>query len=194
MEHVALGMAHIILQFGQQGDGGSHRHILEHVLLPVLAQRVGLAGNCGREVAADDTTLLRVGDVLQNALTIAVDGPVEPAASPSDGSQHHGAGGIDIVDVFNVVYVGVGTIGLPDDSHLQFFGEIEERIAHGLHGGGLLKPSPHLGRVGGHLVLEVAVERFVLRRGIVRCAVQTLLDHGKAVEHLGGDVQCKHGQ
>ena len=38
MEHLSFRIAHITLQFGEQSDSSSHRHILKHIFLPVFAQ------------------------------------------------------------------------------------------------------------------------------------------------------------
>ena len=72
--------------------------------------------------------------------------------------------------------------------------KVIERVTHVLHMSGFLKPFANLFGIGFHLMAEVAIDGFVLRRGVGSGAVETLLDNGKAVEHLGRDVQGKHGQ
>ena len=54
VQHFALGIAYIALQLRQKHHGTSHRHVLKHILLPVLAHGVSLRGEFCGEVALDD--------------------------------------------------------------------------------------------------------------------------------------------
>ena len=163
VEHLALGVAHVVLQLRQQRHGCGHGHVLKHILLPVLAKVVLMVGHLGREVAGDDGALVRVGDKGEDALAVGVDGIVELAALACQRREHHGAGSVDVVGIVDIVKVSLRPVGFLDDGHLQGFGKVVERVAHLAHLRGLLKPLAHLLGIGGHLVPEGTVEGFVLR-------------------------------
>ena len=89
VQHLALGIAHVALQLGEQCDSRCHGHSLEHSLLPVLAQTFRLLGYLSGEIVADEILLALLGHHLQDALTERVDGIVELLTATATWSEHH---------------------------------------------------------------------------------------------------------
>ena len=194
MENLALGIAHIILKLGEEGDGSSNGHVLKHVFLPVLTEVVLAAWHLCGEVALDDGALARVGDISQDTVAVAVDGIIELLAFSREGSEHDGAGSVDIVGVVDIVDVAVRAVSLFDDGHLQRLGKVVEGVAHVLHLCGSLKPLAHLLGVRRHLVFETAIDFLVGLRRVAGGAVQALLHDSKAMEHFRRHVKGQHRQ
>ena len=74
MEHLTFCIAHITLEFGEQGDGSSHGHVLKHILLPVLSHGMSIGWQFGGHITADHASLTFVAHHLQDAFTERVDG------------------------------------------------------------------------------------------------------------------------
>ena len=193
VQHLALGIADVALQFGKQRDGCGHRHSLKHVFLPVFAHGLGVFGQLCGEVAADDFLLPGVGHHGEDTLAEIVDGIIEGLALAGARGEHHTGGGFEVFLVDDVVHIALGAVGFTHDFLFQLLCKVEERVAHAFHGSGLFKPSPHLLRIGLHLCLEIAIQRLVLCRRVAGGAVQAFFHDGEALKHLGRDVERKHG-
>ena len=191
VKHLAFRVAYVALQLGKQRDGGRRRHILKHILLPVFVER--RRGHGRGEVAADDLLLQWIVDETEYPLTVAIDSVEELASLSRARAQHDDACGFEVVFVLDVKRIALRSVGLTDDERLQLLGVVEERVAHSPHRGGTLKPHARLGRILAHDLLQLAIDGLVLLRGVARRPVQALLHNGESVEHLGGDVQRKHG-
>ena len=157
VEHLTLGIAHVALQLRQQRDSSSGRHRLEHILLPVLAHRMGIRRNFRRQVGGDALLLPIVGHHAQHLGAIPVDGIVEFLTTSAVGSQHHLIGSLQVFLVADVLHVAVAAVGLLHDSQLQLVHEVIERVAHLLHLLRLVVPLLHLLRVLLHLRGKVVV-------------------------------------
>ena len=192
VQHFAFSVAHVALQLREQRDGTCNGHVLEHVLLPVLAERVCVLRHLCREVAFDDVALMLVGNHLEDALAEVVDGVVEFLALTRAWSEHHMACCFEVILALNIVDIAVLAVSLAHNLHLQRLREVVERVAHALHSRSFLEPLLHLLRVLLHLLGEVAVEHLVLLRGVGSGTVQTLLHDREAVEHFRRNVQGKH--
>ena len=186
-------MAHIVLQLREQGDGCRRGHALEHILLPVLAFEFTLLGNLGAEVVLDDAALPLVGDHLCDALAVTVDGLEQFAAATTVGGQHDAAGSLQVLLIAYVVDVAVLAVALADDGHLQFLGQVIQRVAHLADILGPVVPLLHLGGVGLHLLVEVLIDTLVGLHGILRSLFDAVGHDGETLQHIAADVEGQHG-
>ena len=157
VEHLVLGLAHVALELGEHRDGGNGRHLLKHVLLPVLADVVFAARHVGGKVGGEDGALARVGDVLQHGGAEFPDFVIEPAPVAFHGGKHDAAGSLKVFLVFQIVRVAVLAVGLAGNGDAQAFGEVVERVGGGFHDVRLVEPRLHLFGIGGQLLLDVFV-------------------------------------
>ena len=192
MEHLALGIAHVVLQLAEQRDGGSSGHRLEHILLPVLTHRLDILGNLRREVRGDGLLQTILVDHTQHLVAIADDSVVELLATTAAGREHHLIGCLEVFFVTDILHVTIAAIGFLHNGQLQLVSQIVELVAQSLHFLRLIIPLLDLLRVLLHLHGEVVVYGLILPTGVLRGALQTLLNNGEAIEHLGRDVQCQH--
>ncbi len=190
MQHFFLGIAHVVLQLRQHGDGSYGGHGLKHILLPVLAEDA--VGHLRSEVAGNMLTLHRVGDHGEYSLAVGVDGFLQFLATSTSRSEHNLIGSLQVFLVLQAVGIAIFAVGLFGNGRFQLSGEAVELLAHLLHQHGLVVPFLHLLRIGRHLLFKVVVDDLILLRGVLRSAVEAFLHDGKAVEHLVGDVQCQH--
>ena len=122
VQHLALGIAHVALQLRQKRHGTSHRHILKHILLPVLAHGVGVLGQLSGEVALDDAALVRVAHHGKYAVAEGVDGIEKLVSLPRSGCQHHVACSLKVVLALYVEHVGVLAVCLLHNLELKLLG------------------------------------------------------------------------
>ena len=126
MQDFALGIAHVVLKLGEQGDGGCHRGVLKHILLPVLAQRLALEGHGGREVVLNNLLLGRVVDHLHHVGTVGVDG-VEEGFTLSDARRQHDVGGsLQVFLATDIVEVCILAICFAHDAQLELLRKVED--------------------------------------------------------------------
>ena len=193
VEHLVFGLAHVALQLREHGDGGDGGHFLKHVRLPVASHVVGLAGHLGTQVRGDDGALLGVGHKAEYPCAIAVDGIIEHVSLPSHGRQHDVAGGFQILLVLQVVGRAVAAVSLAGDGPFQAVGQVIERIGHGAHLHGTVKPRLHLGRVAFELLGQVGIDGSVLFHRVPRRAAQAFAHQREAFEHVTRHVEREHG-
>ena len=192
MKHLALGIAHVVLQLAKQRDGGSSRHRLKHILLPVLTHRLDILGNLRREVRGDGLLQSILVDHTQHLVAVADDSIVQLVTTTTTGRKHHLIGCLEVFLVADILHITIAAIGLLYDGQLQLVSQIIELVAQSLHFLRLIIPLLDLLRILLHLRGEIVVYSLVLPTGILRGTLQTLLDNREAVEHLGRDVQCQH--
>ena len=192
MKHLRLSVAHVALQFREDGDGGDGRHGLKLHLLPVLAFCTCHLGHICGEVAGYDALLRRVGNHLQYSLAIALDGQFQFLAASTTGSKHHLVRCLQVFLSAQIVGVAVLAVGLAGYGQLQLGGEVVERVAHVAHELCLVVPLLHLLRVGFHLLVEGFVDGTVVIHCVSRGTPDAFSDDSEAVEHLIRDVQGQH--
>jgi hypothetical protein len=192
VEHLALGVAYVALKLRQQRHGSGHGHALEHVFLPVLAHRHGVARYAGGQVVGYDSPAGAVRNHCQDALAEGVYGLVESLAASPSGCEHDLGGRFKVLLVDDVGHVGFLSVGLAYDGQFQLACEIVERVAHPLDLLRLVEPRFHLRGVGLHLRFKVVIYHPVLLCGAGCGAVEAFLYDGEAVEHLRRDVQREH--
>ena len=193
MQHFTLGVAHIVLELGEKGHCSSDGHGLEHVFLPVLAQRTHILGHVGGEVAGDDFLLSRVGDHFDNTFAIAVDGGEEVFALTGSRREHHRGSGFKVFLVLDVTHIGILAIALPDDTFFKCLGQLVERVGHLPHILCLIIPLLHLFRVLLHLLVEVLIYSLVGLRSIGSGTVQTVIDQREPLQYVARHIECEHG-
>ena len=157
VQHLAFGQAHIVLQLGEQGYGGSRGLSLEQILLPVLAFGLGALGHVGVQVAADHLALGLVAQHAHDLLAVLVHAAVQLLALGLLGREHDERGGLQVLLVPDVTHIAVSTVALPDDALLQLLGKVEQVVAHLPHVLALVEPRLGLGGVGLHLVGQLLV-------------------------------------
>ena len=150
-----LCIAHVVLQLREQRDSSSGRHRLEHILLPVLAQRLLVLGDVGGQVRRYHLLLVVVVDHREHLGAIVVDGVKELLAATTAGGQHHLVGSLQVFLVTKIAWVAMFAISLYGDGYFQFFGQLVELVAHLLDLLRLLVPLLNLLRVLLHLFGEV---------------------------------------
>ena len=193
VQHFAFGVTHVVLQFGQQGYCCRSGHTFEHIFLPVFAFDSAFGGNFGVQVALDDAALSLVGYHLGDSLTITVHCLVELLTATLVGCQHHTACSLQVLLILDVVYIAFLAVALLHDCHLQFLGQVIQRVAHLTHIFRLVIPLLHLRRVGLHLLLEVLVDTFVGLDGILCGQLYTVGNNGKSLQYVTADVEGQHG-
>ena len=130
VQHLTLGIADIVLQFGKQRDSSCCRHRLKHVFLPVLTHRLGILGNLGSQVRGYHLLLAIAADHLQHFDTIGIDGIKQFPATSASGSQHHLIGSLQVLLVANVQHITVLAVGFLYNRQLQLVSQIVEGITH----------------------------------------------------------------
>ena len=122
----ALGVAHVVLQFAQQGYGCGGRRVLKHVLLPVLAEVARALRYDGGEVMIDHLLLVAVGDHACDTGAIGIDGAVEAASLARGGIEHHICRAFEVVLIAYVEHIAVGAVAVKHYSALQSLGVVVE--------------------------------------------------------------------
>ena len=184
MEHFALGITYIALQFGQQRDGRRTGHVLKHILFPVLAERILAFGNLRRKIVGDDFLLRLIRNEGKDLVPIGIDGLIQLVSLSRTGCQHHMTGSLEIVLILYVSRISVLAIGLTRNQEFEILRVIVKRIAHILNRCGFFEPLADLCGILFHLRFEVIVDGLVLLAGAGRSPAQALLHDGEAVEHL----------
>ena len=192
VQHLALGIAYVALQLREQRHGCSHRHVLEHVLLPVLSHCHGVLRQFCREVAAYYLLLLLVGHHGQDFRAVGIDGVIERLSLACSRREHHLVCRLEVFLVFYVLHISVLAVSLAHYSLLQLLRKVVQRVAHLLHGSSLLEPLSHLLGVFLHLLLEAVVHGCVLLAGVCGGSVETFLNEREPLQHFRGDVERKH--
>ena len=167
VQHLTLSITHIVLQLREQCYSSGRRHILEGILLPVLAENLCFCRHFGGKVAGDDVLLLLVRHHLNDTFAIAIDSFIEFFATTCAGSKHYLCAGFQVFAVLYVIDVGILAIALAYDSLLELLCQVVERVAHAAHILCLLVPFLHLCRVVFHLLVEGAVNAHVGFGGIL---------------------------
>ena len=184
VNHLVLRFPHVALEFGEHGAGSDGGHLLEHVLLPVLAQIVLSRRHVGVEVGGDDGLSARVGDEVEDAVAEGVDGVEEVFALSFARCEHDFLRGVEVFLVLEVVGVAVGTVGFSCDGLAEVFGEIVERVTHLLHLHGFFIPRCNLVVVRLELRSEVFVKFLVFFHGVSRGEAETVSHELKTLQHV----------
>ena len=190
MQHFALSISHIALQFRQQSNSCSCWHRLEHILLPVLTHS-SLRNFCCK-VAGNNLALFLICYHRQHPIAEGVDGIIEFLSLTISWREHHVVGRFLIFLIADVTYIAVFAISLYYDSLLQTGSKVVERIAHLADLLSLVIPFLRLLRIGFHLLLEGLVDSKILLRRVAGCTIQAFLHNRESVEHLIRDIQCQH--
>ena len=192
MQHLTFSIAHVALKFRKQRDGSSSRHCFKHILLPVLAERLGTLRNFCCQRRNKQFLLSRRIHHLQHVDAIGINGIIQFLATTTSRSQHHLTGSLQIFLIPYISDITVLTVSLHNDGLLQLVYKIIEMTAHLLDLLRFVIPLLDLLRIFLHLNGKVIVYGHILQRR-VRCrALQTLFNNRESVEHLCRDVQCQH--
>ena len=162
VQHLAFSVAHVALQLREQRHGTCYGHVLEHILLPVLTERICVLRHLCGEVAFYYLALMWVGNHLEDTLAERVDGIVELLALSGARCEHHMTCCFEVVLALYVIDITVLAVSLAHNLHFQCLCEVVQRVAHALHRRSFLEPLLHFLWVLIHLFGEVVVEHLVL--------------------------------
>ena len=113
---------------------------------------------------------------------------------PIDRRKHNAAGSLQVLLVSKGVGLSFRSVGFSGDGPFHFFGEVVESIRHLAHAECFVVPGLNLLGVELHLSGEVVVYVAVFLVGVGCGALQAVAYEAETFEHVGGDIQCEHGQ
>ena len=190
MQNLALGIAHITLQFRQQRNGSRSGHRLKHIFGPVLTHST--LGHLGSKIAGYNLSLFLISYHRQHTLTETVDSLVQFLSLSVGRREHHVVSRLLILLIADISDIAILAIGLNHDGLLQTGSKVIQRVAHLAHLLGFVVPLAGFQRVSLQLLLKGFVDGQVLLGGVTCSAVQTFLHNRKTVEHLVRNVKCQH--
>ena len=185
MNHLALGIAYVVLQLGEQCHCGCNWHILKHILLPILRQCVLTLRHIGAEVVIDDLPLHRVLHQIDDVVTVGVYTIKELLPFTPLRGEHDVGCRFQVLLVLDVVHVAIISVHLDDDAAFEIINVVIERIGTHLDTHRLFVPLSDLLRVLLVVVAQLLIHRIVLRSGVGGRPVEAFVNEREALEHVG---------
>ena len=162
MEHFTFSISNIALQLRQQSDSRCYRHILKHILLPILTCQASTFRKFRRKVTGNDLLLFRIRHHCKDTLTERIYRIIKFLSLTGHWGKHHCRSSLEIILMLNIIHIPILSIGLTYYSDFQLLSKIIERVAHLLYLRSFREPGFHLGRIFLHPLFEVIIDRCVL--------------------------------
>ena len=195
LQGFALGIEDVVLELGEEGDGGHDGLVVKLGVLPLGGRELsGAADGGGAQRLLYVLDFVGVGDKAGDELAETVHAKAQFLALARAGGEHHDRCGLEVVAADDVVGVAVGAVGLADDGEFEGVDKLVHAHCLAANLRALAEPGlTFLGVLHGE-GLELAVEGGVSAADVGVGAVEALMHLREAVQDVAGDVQGKHGR